>query len=328
MSSKLGEDRRVEAAGAAARRDRGMAEAIVARALVGVGEHGVRLGRFLELLLGGLVARVAIGMVLERQLAIGALDVLVAGVARRRRAPRSSRACSRCLGHLAPAPAAAAGRRAGSPCAARRSPRRRARRRRLLVGDGLVQVRIEVCAERLDRRDAALAQQLGELAVDQLDAAAVAPAPRPARRRPARDRNRRPRPARRSARRRPPTRPDLAAFALDALAVVVELRASCAAAGRAARRARGLQRLERRRRPAPVAALGVRSRHRIGRVGRSTHDVHVGQARRVLRIQFVVASRTRATAFAALVHDVDRARVAHAGRPDDADGAACARPSR
>ena len=44
--------------------DAGMAEAVVARALVVVAEHGVGLGRFLELLFRGLVARIAIGMVL------------------------------------------------------------------------------------------------------------------------------------------------------------------------------------------------------------------------------------------------------------------------
>ncbi len=59
-----------------------MPEAIVARALVGVGQDRVGLGRFLELLLGGLVAGIAIGVVLQRELAVGALDVLVARVAR------------------------------------------------------------------------------------------------------------------------------------------------------------------------------------------------------------------------------------------------------
>ena len=44
--------------------DAGVAEAVVGRALLGVGEDGVGLGRFLELLLGGLVARVAVGVVL------------------------------------------------------------------------------------------------------------------------------------------------------------------------------------------------------------------------------------------------------------------------
>ena len=41
------------------------------------------------------------------------------------------------------------------------------------VRDGLVIVRIEVGAERLDRPDAALAQDLEQLPMDQLDAAAI-----------------------------------------------------------------------------------------------------------------------------------------------------------
>ena len=57
----------------------GVAEAVVGRPLVGVGEDRVGLGRFLELLLGVLVARIAVGMVLQRQLAVRALDLLVAG---------------------------------------------------------------------------------------------------------------------------------------------------------------------------------------------------------------------------------------------------------
>ena len=55
----------------------GVAEPVVARALFGVAEHGVGLGRFLEAFLGLLVAGIAIGVVLQRQLAIGALDVLL-----------------------------------------------------------------------------------------------------------------------------------------------------------------------------------------------------------------------------------------------------------
>ena len=64
------------------RADARVAEPIVRRALVGVGEHRVRLRRLLELLLGVLVAGVAVGMVLERELAVGALDVLVGRVPR------------------------------------------------------------------------------------------------------------------------------------------------------------------------------------------------------------------------------------------------------
>ena len=63
------------------RADAGVAEPVVGRALVGVGEDRVGLGRLLELLLGLGVARVAVGMVLERELAVGALDVLVRRVA-------------------------------------------------------------------------------------------------------------------------------------------------------------------------------------------------------------------------------------------------------
>ena len=59
----------------AARADAGVAEAIVEAALLGVGEDGVRFRRFLELLLGGLVARIAIRVILHRQLAVGALDL-------------------------------------------------------------------------------------------------------------------------------------------------------------------------------------------------------------------------------------------------------------
>ena len=59
--------------------DAGVAEAIVARALVGVAEDRVGLGRFLELLFGLLVALIAIGMELERELAIRALDLLIGG---------------------------------------------------------------------------------------------------------------------------------------------------------------------------------------------------------------------------------------------------------
>ena len=57
-----------------------MPEPVVAAALFRIGENGVRLGRFLELFLGGMIAGVAIGMILQRQLPIGALDLLIVGV--------------------------------------------------------------------------------------------------------------------------------------------------------------------------------------------------------------------------------------------------------
>ncbi len=56
----------------------GMAEAVVGGALLGIRENRVRLGGFLEVVFGGLVAGVAIRMVLHRELAVGALDVAVA----------------------------------------------------------------------------------------------------------------------------------------------------------------------------------------------------------------------------------------------------------
>ena len=78
---ELVEDRRIEAA-ARSGLDARVAEAIVLAALVRVGEDGVRLGALLEMFLGRLVAGVAVGVVLHRLLAIGALDLAVARVPR------------------------------------------------------------------------------------------------------------------------------------------------------------------------------------------------------------------------------------------------------
>ncbi len=76
---EAGEDGGIEAArGRAA--ETGVTEAVVHVALVGVGEDRVGLGRFLELLFGCLVAGIAIGMVLQRQLAVRALDFLSVAV--------------------------------------------------------------------------------------------------------------------------------------------------------------------------------------------------------------------------------------------------------
>ena len=75
---KPGEDGGIEArSGGGRRAHAGMAEAIVQAALLRVGEDGVRLGGFLELVFGGLVPRIAIRVVLHRQLAVGALDLVV-----------------------------------------------------------------------------------------------------------------------------------------------------------------------------------------------------------------------------------------------------------
>ena len=58
----------------------GLAVAVVRRALLRIAQHLVRLGDLLEVLLG-VGRRVAVGMVLHRELAIGLLDVGVGGVA-------------------------------------------------------------------------------------------------------------------------------------------------------------------------------------------------------------------------------------------------------
>ena len=77
--------------------DAGVAEAVVQRPLLAIGEHGVGLGRFLEFLFRLPVAGVAIGMVLQRELAVRALDLLTRSTRARRRGPRNSRVCSRVL---------------------------------------------------------------------------------------------------------------------------------------------------------------------------------------------------------------------------------------
>ena len=65
------------------------AEAVVLGALVGIGQDGVGLVDLLEALLGLLVAGVPVGVVLQRELAEGLLELGLAGVARRRRGSRS-----------------------------------------------------------------------------------------------------------------------------------------------------------------------------------------------------------------------------------------------
>jgi hypothetical protein len=72
------EDGFVEA-GATVGTDTGVAEAVVGGAFVAVGEDGVGFGGFLEALFSGRVARIAVGVVLHGELAVGALDFLLAG---------------------------------------------------------------------------------------------------------------------------------------------------------------------------------------------------------------------------------------------------------
>ncbi len=68
------------------------AELVVGLALLDVGEGAVGGGDLLEPLLGLLVARVGVGVVLARQLAVGLLDLVLGGVPRGRRAPRRGHA--------------------------------------------------------------------------------------------------------------------------------------------------------------------------------------------------------------------------------------------
>src|SRR5262249_49705290 len=76
--AEIGEVGRIEAAEAAAVQA-GMSVLVIASALVRVHQHTVRLGALLELLFRLAVPRIAVGMVLHRQLAVGALDLLVGG---------------------------------------------------------------------------------------------------------------------------------------------------------------------------------------------------------------------------------------------------------
>ena len=74
------EHRGVESAIAArAAGNSGVTEAVVARALLGIGENRVGFAAFLEALLGRRIVGIAVGMVLQSELAIGALDFLVVG---------------------------------------------------------------------------------------------------------------------------------------------------------------------------------------------------------------------------------------------------------
>src|ERR1041385_8695373 len=78
---EAGEDSRIESAGCRATKS-GVAEAIVHVTLVGVGEDRIGFRRFLEFLFRNLVARIAIGMVFQRELAVRAFDLLVCRGAR------------------------------------------------------------------------------------------------------------------------------------------------------------------------------------------------------------------------------------------------------
>jgi hypothetical protein len=78
---KVLKDRCIEAWPRARAADSGVAEAVVQAALFGVGEDGVCLAAFLEFLFRIRIIGIAVGVVLQRQLTVGALDLLVAGAA-------------------------------------------------------------------------------------------------------------------------------------------------------------------------------------------------------------------------------------------------------
>src|SRR5262249_10111648 len=71
-------DVEVRVRGATARGFRGVAELVVAAAAVRVAQHLVGFRRFLEARFGRVVAGIAVGMELQRELAIGLLDGLLA----------------------------------------------------------------------------------------------------------------------------------------------------------------------------------------------------------------------------------------------------------
>src|SRR5579872_4062857 len=62
--------------------DTRMPKTIIRSPLVGVAQHLVGLARFLELLLGGMIAGVPVWMILQCLLAIGALQLLVVRITR------------------------------------------------------------------------------------------------------------------------------------------------------------------------------------------------------------------------------------------------------
>ena len=79
--AEVGERGRIEALVGAESLESLMAVAIVGGALLGIAEHAVRFGGFLEFFLGVLIVGVAVRMVFEREFAVGALEARVVDVA-------------------------------------------------------------------------------------------------------------------------------------------------------------------------------------------------------------------------------------------------------
>ena len=67
-----------------------MAELIVSGSLFGIGEHIVRLGRLLELLLGLLIPRILVRVILDSRLSVSLLYLIRVGVLRHAQALRSN----------------------------------------------------------------------------------------------------------------------------------------------------------------------------------------------------------------------------------------------
>src|SRR5262245_24679101 len=78
---EVGEDGRIETRPGSGPRDAGVTETVVEAPFLAIGQHGVRFGGFLELILRLSIARVSVGMVLEGQFSIRALDLLIRGLA-------------------------------------------------------------------------------------------------------------------------------------------------------------------------------------------------------------------------------------------------------
>ena len=305
--------------------DAGVAEAVVEAALLAIGEDRVGLGRFLELLFGLVVAGIAIGVVLQRELAVRALDLLIGRLALDAEdlvvvtlAHAGPHAPFRHLHHRRPqqpvAEHVAAPELFDDFAVALPVGR--------LVGDRLVEVRIEVGAERLDRPDAALAQR------------SRAAAGESARRRGGTRRRPRCRRPPCSARSRSSTSGSSSSMQVGrrrfgelpgararCACGSCRTRRSCAAADRSSRRAaaaarRATRRRRRRGAVAPAAVRRVSSAIDIG-FGRLSSIVSVGAA----RCQVSVGVDHPADRLRQALDGVDRARVAHPRRPDDADRA-------
>lgn len=78
------------AAGSGRTAHSGMAELIVSGSLFGIGEHIVRLGRLLELLLGLLIPRILVRVILDSRLSVSFLYLIRVGVLRHAQALRSN----------------------------------------------------------------------------------------------------------------------------------------------------------------------------------------------------------------------------------------------